>query len=383
MDEEDLREAEEARLLETNRQFTGIGGPEGDTGQPRSLMGLLVPPIQETMGTKLLKKMGWKEGQGVGPRIMRRTRDLDEDQDSDNDKTFLFAPDNSRLVSFTRKDNAQGLDYAGEVSAARPAKDEDKDVEDDFLARSRMAGKAKKAKGAAFGVGVLNDDGEDDEDPYEIRPKTLYNKVIGGDKQKIKAPAIRAQKHVFVPKKAAALKNLQTARKCHDGRLPLPGFILSDVGAQLPDLRYPPPQVPEGWKGVNEQPSVPESSGSTTNGSAAKLDPRTRGAMLGETPLPGKSVFDFLKPDARNRIAEMTGKSNLPPALGEAPASSSARSTIADLVPHFDPNIALSALKGGYMPYGDDLEKRARYRSFLEVKAGLQDDLPERVPIRA
>ena len=38
--------------------------------------------------------------------------------------------------------------------------------------------KKKKKKGDEFRVGVLNDDGEDD-DPYEIKPKSAYNRVIG------------------------------------------------------------------------------------------------------------------------------------------------------------------------------------------------------------
>lgn len=31
---------------------------------------------RSSIGIKLLKKMGWKEGQGVGPRVKRRARRL-------------------------------------------------------------------------------------------------------------------------------------------------------------------------------------------------------------------------------------------------------------------------------------------------------------------
>jgi len=380
MDEEDLADAEEARRLETNKNFAGIGGPE-DGGQPRSLIDLLVPAMQDTMGTKLLKKMGWKEGQGVGPKTMRKARNFDGNtgQGAEGSKAFLFAPENSKLVSLKRKDNTAGLGYAGEASITKSVR-EDKDDEIGIGSMSRPSSKFKKPTGAAFGVGVLNDDGEDDEDPYEIRPKTAYNKVIGGDKPKKKAAVSRPLKgkHVFVPKKATVLKSYQTIRKCHDGRLPIPGFILSDAPVQLPEPRYLPPVVPDDWKGMQEETPAPIITLSDTDKSAAKLDPRARGAILGETPLPGKSVFDFLTPDARNRIANITGKTNLPPGLGEAPASTT-RASIADLVPNMDNDVAMSALRGGYMPYGDDLEKRARYRSFLEVQAGLREGLPDRV----
>jgi G patch domain-containing protein 1 len=379
MDEEDLREAEEARQLETDRNFAGIGGPEDGA---RSLMDLLMPAIQDTMGTKLLKKMGWKEGQGIGPKTMRKARDFDGETAVETNKSFLFAPENSKLVSFRRKDNAQGLGYIGEGSLGNSQKpDEGKDEDAGFGTAALKPTKPKKRSGPAFGVGILNEDGEDEEDPYEIRPKSSYNRVIGGDKPKKTKPAPRplaAGKHVFVPKKAATLKSYQTARKCHDGRLPLPGFILSDVAIEPQAPRYPPPKVPEDWKGTPEE-TPPPKAVSTTDSSVPKLDPRARGALLGEAPLPGKSVFDFLTPDARNRIANLTGKTDLPQGLGEAPPSTT-RSTIADIVPHLDSSVALSALKGGYMPYGDDPDKRARYRSFLEVKAGLREGLPDRVP---
>ncbi|KAF8249335.1 DUF1604-domain-containing protein, partial [Wilcoxina mikolae CBS 423.85] len=379
MDEEDLADTEEARRLETNKNFAGIGGPE-DGCQPRSLMDLLVPAMQDTMGTKLLKKMGWKEGQGVGPKTMRKAKDFDGSfgQGAEGTKAFLFAPENSKLVSLKRKDNSAGLGYAGEASMAKSAK-EDKDDEIGIGSISRLSSKFKNPTGAAFGVGVLNDDGEDDDDPYEIRPKTAYNRVIGGDKPKKKAAVARPLKgkHVFVPKKATALKSYQTIRKCHDGRLPIPGFILSDAPVQLPEPRYPPPVVPDDWKGIQEESPAPNPASSDTDKSMAKLDPRARGAILGEMPLPGKSVFDFLTPDARNRIANITGKTNLPPALGEAPTSTN-RTSVADLVPQMDSDVAMSALRGGFMPYGDDLEKRARYRTFLEVKARLREGLPDR-----
>ena len=384
MDEEDLADAEEARRLETSSDFAGLGGPE-NSGQPRTLIDLLVPAMQDTMGIKLLKKMGWKEGQGIGPKTMRKARDFDGDASSrgaeGTNRTFLFAPENSRLISFERKDNTAGLGYIGEVSISKPAKEDDDDGEIAFGSASRASAKSKRPSGAAFGVGILNDDGEDDEDPYEIRPKTAYNRVIGGDKPKKKAPVARPQKatkHVFVPKKAVTQKAYEAVRKCHDGRLPLPGFILSDAPMLLQEPRYPPPVVPDDWKGVEAEVSTPNAAPSSTDRVGSKLDPRSRGALLGEAPLPGKSVFDFLTPDARNRIASITGKTDLPPGLGEAPASTT-RSTIGELVPHLDGGAAMSALSGGYMPYGDDPEKRARYRSFLEVKAGLQEGLPERV----
>ena len=36
----------------------------------------LICPSQNTIGVRMLRKMGWREGQGIGPRIKRKLRKL-------------------------------------------------------------------------------------------------------------------------------------------------------------------------------------------------------------------------------------------------------------------------------------------------------------------
>lgn len=372
MDAEDLREAEEAKQLETNQNLLGVGS---NSNQGRGVLDeLFVPPTQETMGCRLLRKMGWKDGQGIGPRSLREAQTSDQDShahDESDGKTYLFAPANTPMISFAPKNNSMGLGFSPEKPLeAVPEADR---------ATSPQKEPKRKLGGGAFGVGVLNDDGEDDEDPYEIRPKTLYNKTIGGKPAK-RTPksggSIRPVKgkHVFVPKKVSSDKTAFRMRKCSDDRLPLPGFILSTVETAL-SATYEFPVVPDDW-GVESG----TSTSLVTSAASMSLDSRGRGNMLGESPLPGKSVFDFLTPEARNRIVSMTGKSNLPPALGEAPAPSKP-SSMADLVPHLDEDVAQNALSGGFMPYSDDPEKLARYVTYLEIKSGQRTGLPDRVSL--
>ena len=38
----------------------------------------MVKPSRNTIGVKMLRKMGWREGQGVGPKIKRKLRKLKE-----------------------------------------------------------------------------------------------------------------------------------------------------------------------------------------------------------------------------------------------------------------------------------------------------------------
>lgn len=94
-----------------------------------------------------------------------------------------------------------------------------------------------------------------------------------------------------------------------------------------------------------------------------------RANILGE-PVAPKSVFDFLSAKDKERIQS----------LGRGEASSSAGPQVAGpsrepealRVPNVDSRVAQSALKG-FMPYGDDPAKQARYKAFLQHHAMPQD----------
>ncbi|RPA77972.1 DUF1604-domain-containing protein [Ascobolus immersus RN42] len=376
MDEEDLKEAAEAKLLETARGFTALGGDaaeDGDGSTAPTLMDLLMPPPSESMGVKLLKKMGWKEGQGVGPKVKRKARTEDVDMEGrDEEKEYFFAPANTKVVTFSKKTDTRGLGYTGEPSL-REAEEEMKKE----LAKSKSSKPKKAPSKTAFGVGILNDDDED-EDPYEIKPMSLYNKTIGGKEKKkkektVKKPAL----HTFVKKGKTLASDV---RKCHDGRLPLEGFVLASEPL-IQDKWYAPPEVPVDWKpsvseGLDSEDAKPHLSMKEV-AQASTLDPASRAAILGEEALPGKSIFDFLTPAARAKLVAATGRTDLPPALGEKPDAPP--DPLLARIPHIDPTTARSALNG-FMPYQDDLEKRSRYRRYLEIEAGIISGPIERAP---
>lgn len=412
MDEEDLREQEESRKLQTTEGFAGFGLTDADATRKAGLMDLLKIG-GETMGVKLLKRMGWREGQGIGPRV-RRKANLDEStavKGDGSEESYLFAPENPPMVSFVRKTDFKGLGFEGETRLKAPVtgREEQHDDEDSFFGdrlatdkKSKSKAKAKDSRRGGFGVGILNDTGSDDEDPYALGPQIAYNKTIGGDKKKKKpkltiasANPLLDTKPVFISKKVAAARTIGGFRKCRDGRLPLDGFVLADTlsGLSISDKKYEPPKIPEGWKST-KQPTETTRDASTyiSTADAAKassLDPAKRAAALGEAQLPGKSIFDWMTPEARERIAKLTGNTNLPPALSEkAPkgfetSDSQKRKDLWDLVPKLDKQTAVQALTravSGWMPYSEDEQKRVRYRTFLEVRAGVRDSLPDRVP---
>ncbi|KAK0709608.1 hypothetical protein B0T26DRAFT_653783 [Lasiosphaeria miniovina] len=413
MDDEDLADAEESKRIQATAAFTGLGSTEDDASRASSLMGLSRTE-SETMGTKLLRKMGWKEGQGVGPKIRRTARlELRNDVD-DKSNTFLFAPENIPMIGFTRKLDRKGLGYAGEstllpagfstktsgFSAVHDDIDADENIDD--LKQSRFSldlGRMKKERGrGGIGIGVLNDTGSDDEDHYEIGPRISYNRIIGGDRKKKKAaaPTNSAVKTrpTFIPKKAGLGRVALGVRKCHDGRLPLDGFVfgkeadtlLSTVGSEQ---KYPPPEIPADWVSakVPKLQSDPNTYVSTADAAkASTLDPKSRAALLGEKQLPSKSIFDFLSPAARDHLASVTGKTDLPEARGGVPAGyalteADRLQNLINQIPKMDMETAIAAISRGVgvgAPYAEDEQKRSRYRAYLEYQAGFNKNPPQK-----
>lgn len=418
MDDEDLADAEEDRRLQTSESFAGLGSTASEMAQKDELMDILKAG-GDTMGVKLLKRMGWRDGQGIGAKVRRKAR-LGETKDPESDdKAYLFAPENSAMITFQRKDDHKGLGFDGEsrlTESTTDIKDTPATIgfdskENSSLTLFAASGKKvnrKETSGGGFGVGILNDNGSDDEDPYRMGPQISYNRVIGGDKKKKmkkkKAPGetlavgsanpLLGSKPVFISKRAMNSKGSTSFRRCHDGRLPLDGFVLAQEMGVLSsvaggDVKYPAPAIPKDWKSAKKPDVTGKTSKYVPNADAAKsqtLDPKARASLLGEALLPGKSVFDFLSPSARDRIASASGRTNLPAARSEsAPKGFSMtdgekQKELWALVPQIDRDVAIQALgRGvrGWMPYAEDEAKRTRYRAFLELRGGLRENLPE------
>ncbi|KAF2632328.1 G patch domain-containing protein 1 [Macroventuria anomochaeta] len=398
MDEEDLAEAAETRQLETAQNFAGIG--DADDAGNDGFFGLFMKQ-EEAMGVKLAQKMGWRRNQGIGRKISRTAR-LEDGIAAGKDATsYMFAPEDTRAMPIPReKVHRKGLGYQSEARLGveqERAADRKTSLDFEFTESSRKPLVVKKptTKKSSFGVGVLNDTGSDDEDPYELGPKISLNKTIGKDKKAKKpskfAKAGAGEGPVFVSKKTSTKALTLLNRASMDGRPPLAGFVLAaDIAELASKPKYPPPKIPPGWKSSKSASVDAGTQGYQSVADAAKastLDAKGRSALLGEKQLPGKSIFDFIPKDARDRLAGLSGKADLPQGRGESgpeghlPAAEAQPKDLWSLVPALDKSTAAAALaKGatGWMPYAEDLPKRARYVGFLELRAGLKDDLPER-----
>ena len=422
MDDEDIADAEEARKVQTTDSFVGLGSTAEEKARNGIVMDLL-KSNGETMGVKLLRKMGWRDGQGIGPKVKRKAR-LDEGDDPDGgdrtetQETHLFAPENSPMIAFVRKNDRKGLGFEGEerleVTATQDQRPnsrlaitggEDEDIIIGTIPKNLKTKKKKQTARGGLGVGILNDNGSDEEDAYSMGPQISYNRTIGSDKKKkplaisrTAANPLLNSKPIFISKKTATTKTASKFRRCHDGRLPIDGFVVSSDSDPLSsiissDKKYPPPIIPPDWKSAKAKTNVDDSSkpyfSAADVAKASKLSPKSRAALLGEAALPGKSVFDYLSNNARSRIASAANNFNLPPALNEASSVSTGSpsvKTLQSLVPQLDSQTALTALgrgTAGWMPYAEDTSKRSRYRTFLEIRSGLRGQdaaLPERAP---
>ncbi len=181
--------------------------PEGPIpGDP--VLEQLVKAAQDTVGTKLLRNMGWKPGQGVGPRLSRRQRrrnraanirmfgsslpekyrkdgeeEKKEDEEGEDEeflkyKDFLFAPDDVPDFVAKPKDNTFGIGYSGLDRNAlfgggkhfslfdepgNPAPGSSSGSSSGVL-RVKDKKKNLSIRGQAFGVGAYE---EEDEDIYQ------------------------------------------------------------------------------------------------------------------------------------------------------------------------------------------------------------------------
>ena len=85
-----------------------------------ALESAMLPPPSDSAGARLLRKMGWRPGQGIGPRLTYKQRkaqdrelgiiseDLEDDEEANK---HTYAPRDSRIFTVEKKDNFHGLGY--------------------------------------------------------------------------------------------------------------------------------------------------------------------------------------------------------------------------------------------------------------------------------
>ncbi|GAA6011707.1 hypothetical protein JCM11491_000724 [Sporobolomyces phaffii] len=409
MDEEDLAEMASSRTLETNQTY-GVG-PSSASSSTRNkaeydpLLGefaasassaapsfddtltSLIEPAPSRVGSDLMRRMGWRPGQGIGPRVSRAQRNrqaleagvkldhfaaADEDDDDDEAGKHLFAPVDRPLVLVTgtsaSTEKGWGLGYrpgstlharvGGSLSGRGGVE------EDPYGASSRddFAGLAARDKKAFRVADEIEPDGDDDDNVYSIarsargRPGARTN-AVG---------------------QTAARSPESRPRVFHDGTPVLPGFSLDlERPTHFASTSKLPPPPPPGWKPDPARLWSEPRGEHDPKGKGRQLDADERGTLLGEQApraVP-KSVFDYLSAKSRDRLESLTQSS---PSAGSS--TTTTKTTTHDeeqdvelVVPALDRVTAVAALKG-FQPYSaastsPDPVKQARYTLYLQDQA--------------
>ena len=412
MDEEDIKDRDESEQLVTTKGFAGFG--TADDQHVRHALDDLFTLPEDSMGEKLLNRMGWKKGHGIGSRSLRKIDPSDPDS-----QLREFPPQDTPIIVWTRSNETRGLGYGmNEETLPRlsGSKSGTPNIDDQNALGARpgasfmdpITSKAKPKPKPRLGLASLEDVESDEDGAYDLGPKVSYNHVLGGDRKVPPSKGVSIpnanplvqKKPTFVSRSKTKAKPLPgmlvSLRKCHDGKLPLSGFVLADEldgfsSMDLSDNKYAPPEVPGDWQpaqsAVFNSEIIPDVGGSILQQQTAA----SRRQALNEPALPSKSVFDFLSPAARDRLATATGNTNLPPALDESLSTSqddvNTRSDNQPSLPYppLSPTTATTALsrlrrdKTSDAPYATDLPKQGRYKDFLRYSS---DSLPpsQRIP---
>lgn len=336
MDEEDLEDWKAAQQVSTSSAFgetkhddrlvAGLrqaGGSAGDA-LASSLFGELGLSHNETQGFKLLRRMGWKEGQGLGPRVNAEK------------KARLLSLISSSGGSAVATSSQVTLEDMQHMYAPPPTS---------LLALTAVSRRSRRGLGA------------------ENKP-TLQETLASSRK-----PAARAA--------GISSGTPSSEDTWPDGRPILSGFHLASEPLP-PEASFPAQPLPPDWQ---PDPSrvwkrhASNSGSQSAQSQATSTSPASRGQLLGEARIPGPppSIAAFLSAKALERLAADSSAS-----LAAAPAT---YPTIEHVeVPRLDVATARQALQG-FAPFAADPAIQDRYSNYLRGQVDASSEEARQLPV--
>eukprot|EP01135_Chromosphaera_perkinsii_P005711 Nk52_evm11s359 gene=Nk52_evmTU11s359 len=204
-------------------------------------------PMQNNIAVQILQKMGWKPGQGIGAK-RKRGKKRQENSCMEQYKDFLFAPEDKEVIEVKPKNDMHGLGYKRETlydmtgTASGNGGGVDNVGMKGKVLMKDVLNKGKHASIKGFGVGVL-DDSEyvDEDDPYGGDDMGKFQSFVVEDDD--------FEERTRFGKKVNQLQlgkgsQPRKTKRCWDGLLPLPGFVLSELIESVV-LEVNNPKVPE------------------------------------------------------------------------------------------------------------------------------------------
>nr|XP_026497673.1 G patch domain-containing protein 1 homolog [Vanessa tameamea] len=365
MDDEDRSEYGIApRNLQTKSEFSGQKRPHQQRfydgpipGEP--VLEQFIRAVHETAAVKMLRRMGWKEGQGIGDRLTRsekkraenqhkvygcymppdirqESKQSEESSDSEFEYDTLFAPDDYDPYTIQHKNDRFGLGYkglsrhsvlgnlVGEYDGAGSSKSH-------LLMKEK--GKKVSIRGQAFGVGALE---ADDEDVFAAPDMSHYDFEMGGAAEE----AVKTR----APKSSSVLEGFVKATKP-------PTAVAS----------YPPPALPRDYTpapaGVRRSRFEPTAEPQRDQGLGRHdLTSEARGALLGEVPIPKTEELEASTQPQNTEVTKLLEKTI------NFVTENTQKDKDLDFISIKDSGKDINVFK----PFISDPKKQARYERYLQ-----------------
>ncbi|NXC57403.1 GPTC1 protein, partial [Aleadryas rufinucha] len=407
------------RIKEKARQIAGVVAPIPGTTAFDDLIG----PSKITVGVELLRKMGWKEGQGIGPRVKRKpcrqkpdptvkiygcalppglSEGSEDEEDEYQPENVTFAPKDVMPVDLTPKENVHGLGYKGldpsqalfgvsgreHLNLFTGGSEETSNLLGDLR---HSKGRKLGITGQAFGVGALE---EEDDDIYATDTLSKYDTVLKDEEPGDGLYGWTA------PKQYKSKRRPEGEFK-YIGKI-LDGFSLASKSS-APIKIYPPPSLPRNYRPVhyfrpviiagNEnchlRKALEESTGKleidATQQSRHALNASQRREQLGETELKGPvpSILEYLSEKDRERLKELkqASEQQMKAKIGsqQSPNSRLQPASLEDAAHKWQMLLGGQLANAGssdFKPFAKNPEKQKRYENFVKsLKKGEKDTL--------
>ncbi|NXB72561.1 GPTC1 protein, partial [Donacobius atricapilla] len=407
------------RIKEKARQIAGVVAPIPGTTAFDDLIG----PSKITIGVELLRKMGWKEGQGIGPRVKRKpcrqkpdpavkiygcalppglAEGSEDEEDEYQPENVTFAPKDVMPVDLTPKENVHGLGYKGldpsQALFGVSAREHLNLFSGGSEETSNLIGDLRHSKGRklgitgqAFGVGALE---EEDDDIYATDTLSKYDTVLKDEEPGDGLYGWTA------PKQYKSKKRPEREFK-YIGKI-LAGFSLASKSS-APIKIYPPPSLPRNYRPVHHfrpviaagnenrhlQKALEESAGRLGSDPAQQgrhaLNAAQRREQLGEAELkgPAPSILEYLSEKDRERLKEVKQaseqKMKAQIVSQQSPNSRLQPPSLEDAAHKWRVQLEGQLANAGssdFKPFAKNPEKQKRYENFVKsLKQGEKDAL--------
>jgi G patch domain-containing protein 1 len=384
MDEEDIATQEESQKLQIAGSFSNPTGNNVESVGPGDNLAFLLHGQEQTVGFRLLRKMGWKDGQGVGPKVHRAARTATTVASINQAPVVavrhLFAPDDVHIQLGLPKTDRSGVGFEQE-HLPNPVRVRLQITSGRKSTKHRAVDSRQPRRKAAQ---LHMDDAESDEEFYDLGPKISYTRHASNKKRAEPAKAVATNQRRW-SNDPLEIHKVDEASGLHS---PLDGYrpAIHDDRSGTRILMHTSPSVPTYWKaspisvrqlmfgpgGVNLQQGT---NTTVTSRPSSILEGSSR--VKPTTLEPGKSVFTYITSASRDKLAAVSGNNSLP--TGKSSHLPDNVSTLEQQRlkllqdSSLDPNTAAAALardKGFGGPYVRNESKKRRYQEYLAFQAG-------------